>query len=363
MNRREMLARFRAWREEGRPLVLATVYETAGSTYSKAGTQMLITGDGDFQGMLSGGCLEGDLAERAARVSAGGVPETVSYELGGADDELFGLGVGCDGTMRIFLQPMRSPGYRPFAAVADCVQGESPAVLATVIEGAGALSTGLSALYGQTGLLQSTGADADCAPLAAVAERTLLGDETRLERIDAGDGRALVLFARVLPPPRLLVLGAGLDAVPVVDLAARLGWRVTVRDHRPAYLAKGDFARADAAVCAPAETLAADESLDDYSAAVVMSHHLATDRQYLRALSESSISYVGLLGPRRRRRQLLSDLGEAGARLAPRVHGPAGLDIGAEGAESIALSIVAEIQAELAGKAPGGRLGPPGDTD
>jgi xanthine dehydrogenase accessory factor len=120
-----------------------------------------------------------------------------------------------------------------------------------------------------------------------------------------------------------------------------------------------DFTRAESCIEGPAEELVTAD-LSGYEAAIVMSHHLATDRVYLRALAGSGIPYVGLLGPRRRREQLLADLGEAGEALARRLHGPAGLDLGARGAESIALSIVAEIQAVLAGAdTPGRPLGSP----
>lgn len=119
--------------EANQPLVLVTVFETAGSTYSKAGGQMIIDGDGNFCGMLSGGCLEGDLVERARTVIRTGFAETASYDLG-ADDELWGLGVGCDGTMHVLLQPLtRETDYQPFAAIADVLNGGEPAIIAIVI--------------------------------------------------------------------------------------------------------------------------------------------------------------------------------------------------------------------------------------
>lgn len=360
MNSRELLQRFSEWRAEGRTLVLASVYETAGSTYSKAGAHMLITADGDFQGLLSGGCLEGDLAERAARVAESHVPETVTYDLGGPDDELFGLGVGCDGTMRIFLQPLPEPDYQPFAAVAERLEGDRRAVLATVIESESPLvSPGQFALFGDDGVERATLSGPIVDDVQAVAARRLSQRASGTESLAAEGGEARVLFALVEPPPRLLVLGAGPDAVPLVDIALRLGWRVSVRDHRPAYTDNTDFGQVERVSCGPAEELADSMNLDGYSAAMVMSHHLATDRTYLRALAGTDIPYVGLLGPRRRREQLLADLGEAADRLSPRLHGPAGLDIGARGAEGIALSIVSEIHAVLAGAAGGDSLGAP----
>ena len=125
---------FEARRDRGEPMVLVTIYQTSGSTYSKAGTHMLIDANGDFHGMLSGGCLEGDLALRAAAVIDSGVPQTVTYDLA-QDDELWGLGVGCDGVMQVLLQALTAAsGYEPFAAIAAAMQGERPEQLALAVE-------------------------------------------------------------------------------------------------------------------------------------------------------------------------------------------------------------------------------------
>ena len=135
MTPKQLQNAFRRWSDQGKALVLASVYETEGSTYSKAGAQMLITGDGDFQGMLSGGCLEGDLAERARAVLESGSPQSVTYDLGQNDEELWGLGVGCDGLMRIFLQAVSPDNqYQPFATMCTAYEGGSAQVAATVLD-------------------------------------------------------------------------------------------------------------------------------------------------------------------------------------------------------------------------------------
>jgi len=138
------------------------------------------------------------------------------------------------------------------------------------------------------------------------------------------------------------------DAEPVVRFAAELGWRCTVNDHRPAYVANGDFAGAEKTLCVPAAELADSVELATYDMAIVMSHHLDSDRSYLRQLAAVDLRYVGLLGPAHRRRRLLGELGEAAGGLAGRLRGPAGLDLGGRGPGPIALSIVAEMQRSLA---------------
>ena len=166
------------------------------------------------------------------------------------------------------------------------------------------------------------------------------------------ESHGLRIFAVPLAlPPRVLLLGAGPDALPIVDLAARLSWKATVFDHRAAYAQVEHFPQAERVVLGRAEELARTVELSSYDAAVVMSHHLPSDLAYLRGLSASRVGYVGLLGPPARRERLLSDLGaEATAALAGRLRAPVGLDLGGRAPESIALSIVAEIHAHLAGR-------------
>lgn len=349
MSARDLLAFFEERRGRSEGLVLASVYDTLGSTYSKVGAQMLISGDGDFQGMLSGGCLEGDLAERARRVAASGETQRVTYDLRQSEDELWGLGVGCDGLMRIFLQRLEAEtGHQPFAAMIDVFEGDRMGIAATVLESEDPGAPPGAALVGTDESMQALGLSARAATAIETEAAASLSAERSATRELVVDGRRLVVLCAVLqPPPRVLVLGAGLDAEPVVRLCVELGWRVTVADHRPAYVDKGDFSGADAVLCQPAASLAAALDLDRFDAAVVMSHHLVTDRQYLELLAATEVAYIGLLGPRDRRRRLVQELGATAGRLEQRLHGPAGLDIGGRGPAAIALSIVAQMHRVL----------------
>jgi xanthine dehydrogenase accessory factor len=277
-------------------LVLVTVVATRGSTYSKTGDQMLIDANGVACGMLSGGCLESDLVARAQVVLESGKTQTATYELAAGDDDVWGLGIGCDGAMTIYLQAL-TPGnaYAPFAAIANVLRGN-------------------------------------------VA--------TQVSINDTDDDVALTFT--VQPPRHILVLGAGLDAVPLANLIIGMGWRCTLADHRPAYVSNANFPDACHKHCAEPEQLATRLDLDVFDGVVVMSHHLASDREYLRQIAASAISYIGLLGPPARKGRLLSELGEQADALAGRIHGPAGLHLGGRGPELIALSIVAQIQQVLA---------------
>ena len=349
MNLARLLQFFETRKSRNEPLVLVTVYETQGSTYSKAGAHMLVDGNGIFQGMLSGGCLEGDLAIRAQIVIESGNPQSVTYDLGTDDDEVWGLGVGCDGLMRVFLQPLRADSdYQPFAAIADALQAASNSVVATIIESAAPLVPVGAAVLVRGDEIQSWRMDsALVSDIAAEARAVLQKMASRTTHMRAGDKDIHVLLAVVEIPPRVLVLGAGPDAEPVVRFAAELGWRCTIVDHRQAYVDTGEFPGAEAIHCIEADKLSASLDLAIFDMAIVMSHHLVSDRSYLRQLAATDIGYIGLLGPGNRRQRLLSDLGVLAESLRDRLRGPAGLDIGGRGPAPIALSIIAQMQAEI----------------
>lgn len=348
MHFQKLHAFFTARRDRSEPLVLATVIDTDGSTYSKAGERMLIDGDGIFQGMLSGGCLEGDLAIRAHEVLDGGTPRVLTYDLAD-DDELWGLGVGCNGMMRVFLQPLSAAGgYQPFAQLSELVTRAGRSTAALIIDstidglGAGAWCH----VHGDD--VSSFGVRGALARLLEERSREILqGSRRGIERHTVDGGHADVFYTVIEPVPRLLLLGAGLDAGPLVRIAAEMGWRCTVSDHRPAYIESNEFGVAENVHCCPADEVSATLPLDAFDLVVVMSHHLASDRSYLAQLAATSVPYVGLLGPPARRARLLSDLGEQGGSLHGRLHGPAGLDLGGSGPAAIALSIAAQMQQAL----------------
>ena len=254
---------------------------------------MLVNEMGDFQGMLSGGCLEGDLAERSKNVIVSGVTEVVTYDLR-ADDDVFGLGVGCEGALRILIQPLRAEtDYEPFASLVDALE---------------------RAPYADMAL-----ADADS---------------------DFG-------AARIMAPLRLLVLGAGQDAEPLITFAVALGWEVAVSDHRPAAIDRLASSSAASLECVAVKEVASHFDLTRFDAAIVMSHNLEADRAYLTSLADTSIDFIGLLGPPHRKDRLLREIGPNAAKLENRLRGPVGTQIGGRGPAAIALEIAAEIQAHF----------------
>ncbi len=321
-------------RAAGRPFALAVVVKTAGSTYSKWGTPLLLAQDGDYAGLLSGGCLEGDLREHALQVIADGSARLYSYDMRGPDDILYGLGAGCEGAMDIFMLrvgPMN--GWQPLSAFEAALKAHSPMAVGLVID-----STAAS-LHSGAVLLPGAAADFE-AGLAATA-RT--GTPAWLSTTPQ-----LRVFALPLTlPPRILLLGAGPDSCPVLEFAVRMGWKVTVYDHRAALATCERLPGAEQVLLGRPESLAERLALNSFDAAVVMSHHLQSDAAYLRVLANSAIDYVGLLGPAPRRERLRADVGADFALLQQRLHAPVGLPLGGRSSAAIALSIVAEIHSWL----------------
>jgi xanthine dehydrogenase accessory factor len=322
----------------GSPGVLATVVATAGSTYRKPGARMLILSDGSYFGLLSGGCLEADLAIHARQVQGSGMPRAVEYDMRGPDDILFGIGAGCEGAMRVLLEPA-GPGSPAATALANAGRATRAG-----------RSTSLIMVHESVDLVLGTrdAAQTLSPALLNAAQRALADAESRTIDTETAGRRARAFVQFLAPPPHILICGAGPDAQPVAAAALALGWRVTVVDHRPAYALAERFPGA-AVRRVDTGSLLSSVAVAECHAAVVMSHHLPSDVAYLRELAEAGVpDYVGLLGPSARRRRIAEELGTASEKLRSRLRGPVGFDIGAVTPEGIALAIISEIHAWLA---------------
>jgi xanthine/CO dehydrogenase XdhC/CoxF family maturation factor len=349
-----LLPLFERERSLHRPMVLATVVRTDGSTYTKPGAHLLLAGDGEYAGLLSGGCFETDLAEHGRAVFATGGAKLVRYDLRESNDPVFGLGSGCEGAMEILLQRLDAPGdWQPMTRLAAAWHAQRGTALLLIVNSADPAWPPGAVIFGDDGA--SFGADATAgAPLTslrALAKR--LSHERRTQWLPQAVPGIDVLALVQPRPVQLLLLGAGPDAQPVAELAAFLGWRATVIDHRSHYARAERFP--DAAMVLdggpPALTRLLTTAVSPaWDAAIIMSHHMITDLGYLQAIARSDVPYIGLLGPKARSQRLLADLGADVSRLAPRLRAPVGLDLGAATPEAIALSIVAEIHAAIAGR-------------
>jgi len=332
----ELMPLYERERAANQPMALAIVLHTVGSTYSKPGAPLLVARNGDYAGLLAGGCLEGDLTARAREVMDSGTARQIHYDSRGPDDQLFGLGAGCEGAMTIFVMRVGpEQDWQPLAHFQQALAAHESTAVGLIVESMEARhGAGAVLLQGQAGAFD-----------------ILLADVARVGRPMwlqcSSQQRAFALPLTL--PLRLLLLGAGPDAQPLLGLAAQLGWKVSIYDHRPAYADAARFPGAERVLLGRPEALSASVDIESFDAAVIMSHHLQSDAAYLRALASSSVRYVGLLGPAPRRERLRNLLAAEFAALGARLHSPVGLTLGGRTSTSIALGIVAEIHAWLHG--------------
>jgi len=355
---------FKALKELRAPSVLATLVGVEGSSYRKPGARMLVGTTGAAVGCVSAGCLEADIQARAQEVMDGFTPSLVRYDLGAELDLVWGTGMGCEGKAEILLEPVVPGKLAPWIHFcSQQLERRKSCALATVlgIEGE-AMPYSLGDRYAYDdhshhGLLPI---DAGLSlALSRACARALAGGRAFRERFPVPGGAVELLIEALHPPTALWLYGAGENARPLSRMAKQLGWFVGILDHRPALASAERFPEADQVLPGhPAETMPGLR-LDSRSAAVVLSHVYAKDREALDHFLKSPASFVGLQGNRKRSEKMLAEREAEGILLTDaeraRLYFPIGLDLGAEAPEGIALSILAEVQAVLAGRQ-GGHL-------
>jgi xanthine dehydrogenase accessory factor len=339
---REVLDRLAQLTGAGGRAALATVVRVRGSAYRHEGAKLLVAEDGSTTGNVSGGCLEQDVREVALQVVRTGRPELRSYCSSADEIAAWDLGVGCEGEVEVFVEPVRQP--RP--GERRLLDGRLAFVVCTVIDGKRETGKGKRLIVTHDGLDGSLGS-AELDRAAGARARGLLGTEqSGLHEV----GGHTVFFDVLLPPPQLVLLGAGEDARPLARLAADLGFRVVVVDRRPGYLTAERFPTAARLVESDGAALGERLALDTASYAVVMTHNFADDAAYLKALLGTPAAYIGMLGPRQRTERIVRNLSAAGPVDDARIFGPVGLDIGTDGAEQVALAVIAEVLAVRSGR-------------
>jgi xanthine/CO dehydrogenase XdhC/CoxF family maturation factor len=352
----EILSHFPALAATKNRAALATVVRIAGSAYRRPGAKLLVFSSGDTLGSVSGGCLEADVREVAKAVMESSRPWLRHYNAGDDDDVISSLGLGCNGQVDILVQPTNAGAlaslHKPLARL---LAEDSPLAIATVVTDGADIGATMAIGFGdgQTtwrrfGSLGS--ADLDNQAVSRAAARLADGHSG----LEHAAGRQV--FIEVLrPPPHLLVCGAGADAIPLVAYAADAGFRVHLLDHRQGLLQPALFPQAyRMAVARPEEPEAITLPPAARTLAVVKTHSLAHDRDWVGRLLEWGGPYIGVLGPRERTERILEDIGAEvtvpGSQ--GRVFGPVGLDIGADGPQQVAISIVAEMLAFISEREP-----------
>lgn len=337
--------------------VLATLVDVKGSGYRLAGARMLIGRDGKSIGTVSGGCLEADILERANQVRRTGEPTLVTYDTTKNDNSVFGLGMGCRGVVRVLLEPARASETLSF--IRGCFNSRRRGTISTLISKTESVDVPVFARYFSRGaalVAAQNGAELNglLSPVASDVTTAISENRSRCVEYKTATGTAEFFHEVINPPTAIMIFGAGHDAVPLSQLSSQLGWQVSVIDHRPAWATATRFPEADEVLVVRPDEIGHEFFRDENSVAVVMNHNYDADRELLRRLLSSTCRYIGVLGPKTRSEKLIDELRGQGSLFTKeqmdRLYAPVGLDIGASTPEGIALSIVAEIQAVLAGR-------------
>jgi xanthine/CO dehydrogenase XdhC/CoxF family maturation factor len=343
--------------------VLATVIAVEGSSYRRPGACMLLAQDGRRAGTVSGGCLEAEVARRAWWLTANG-PIVQRYSTAEEDGDR-PYGSGCGGVVWLLLE-RRTTADPLLSELRQSFQRRTPLAVATILEGEQAGQRAFARL--EPGPAGDVSLNADD-PLQGCAERALANCGSMDDTISI-KGTEVRVWTDFRPArPGLWIFGAGDDAQPLLSLAKELGWFATVADGRSQLATRERFPLADELHVLPVEELPVRQSagrppalanLHSQDAAVVMTHSFQQDSHVLALLLalRTPLAYIGVLGPQRRTRELLAEAarlldipaGPTSSNLAmverslAGLHAPTGLDLGADSPETIALSVVAEIQ-------------------
>jgi len=318
----EIVERVVALAADGRRAAIATVVQIEGSSYRRPGARLLIQDDGLTYGGVSGGCLEADVRDVALKIIQSGTPRLLHYDTGDDDQTVWGLGLGCNGSVDVFVQAAtEAPTLAAVREMQTRLAKQSPFVVSTIVDGS----------------------DAGHAIVLDARPRDTGSRVTH-------EGPNLVFTDVFEPPPALIVCGAGDDARPLVTCASEAGFVVTMVDHRQAFLNPERFPLAQRLLCRRPEAGVDDLGVDPRTLVIVMTHSFAHDRDWLKWFLATGARYMGLLGPRERADRIL---GQLGARDDSRVFAPVGLSLGADGPEQIAISVVAELLAVFSRQQPG----------
>ena len=341
-----------------RKAALATVVKVRGSSYRSPGARMLITDDGKWVGSISGGCLEGDALRKARKVMADKMPFTVTYDTREESNQNLGIGLGCNGVIDVLIEPLDAGDENNAAAFFErMISTNSPLALATVFVDDNGLA-GKKILVTPEETRWDELPDSQLKQFVIRDLRLLFDTKLSEARKYTIQGKETEVFVELLQPSiSLIIFGGGFDARPVSHLAKSLGWDVTVTDECVAHIAPLFFPTADKLSLCQRSFIDRDFDITPYTACVLMSHNYEYDRDVLRKLIKTPTPFIGILGPRKRFDKMLVEFEEAGIELSAedhnRIHSPIGLDIGAEAADEIAVSIVAEIQSKFSNRSGG----------
>lgn len=324
---------------------LVTVVKVEGSSYRGPGARMLVTEDGEITGAISGGCLEGDALRKAQFAIFEQKNRLEIYDTTDDEDNRFGVQLGCNGIVFILFEPVNNddPDH-PINLLKKVAFKRVDAVLITLFNPDKNIFQ-----KGTIGFINDTESFFKEGEMKALEPICMKALDDKLSILNDYEDHSSALIQFIAPAIQLVIAGAGNDAQPLMDMAYLLGWNIVVIDGRPAYVTKQRFPKAGKISLIKAPEILHAIGVDQQTAVVLMTHNYNYDLAALEQLLHTDCNYIGVLGPRKKLHKMLDELSGKGIEIdddkLQKIHGPVGLDIGAETAEEIALSIIAEIKA------------------
>lgn len=352
---RDILRSYQALKSEGKRCALATVVHVEGSSYRRPGARMLIAEDGRLTGAISGGCLEGDAMRKALYVINEQVPVLVTYDTMDEDDATIGIGLGCNGIINILIEPVDyKTNNHPIELLKKMTSNRENAVIGTFFTLQHKKQAAAGTRFFVNEKMEMVGkniSDFQTDILQQKIQHVYDAKKSTWTEIEIESEKMTVFLEFVPPSVALVVVGAGNDVIPLVEMADVLGWDTTVIDGRASYAKKERFVTACDVLIAKPEDVIKNLHIDDYTFFALMTHNYNYDKALLYELCHHHIKYIAMLGPKKKLERMVTEYSEEGRPLTndqlDRIYSPAGLDIGAETSEEIALSILAEIKAHI----------------
>ena len=353
---RDIIKAFDEAQKLGKQTALATVVHVEGSSYRRPGARMLIEDDGKLTGAISGGCLEGDALRKALLVMSEKRSRLVTYDTMDDDDAKFGVGLGCNGIIQVLIEPIDEDNpHNPIKFLKAVNEKRQQSVLVTLFS----LQNKKDPQYGTCLLVKEDKSVVDSVPvlkdvLIHDAEEVMINQVSSFKNYISNDHDLTAFIEVIKPPVSVIIVGAGNDVIPLVDMADILGWETTVIDGRANYAKKERFASACQVLVSKPEQVLDQIEIDERTVFLLMTHNYNYDKAMLKQLLQKNVTYIGMLGPKTKRERILGEFKDEGSVFTEQqlsvLHSPVGLDIGAETSQEIALSILAEVKALFAGK-------------
>jgi xanthine dehydrogenase accessory factor len=347
---RELLEDIERWRAYGKQVALATVISVWGSAPRRPGAKMAVSSAGEIAGSVSGGCVEGAVAEAALEALDSRTARLVRY--GVTDERAWEVGLTCGGKLEVFVEPLQtSASVDLYPELKRSIEEDWLIAVATVVDGPRAGHKLLLWPGGRTA--GSLGVEAAQEHLRRRADELFSTLQSRREEVETAEG-PLDLFVEVLPPrPTVIIVGAVHIAIPLVTIVGTLGYRSVVVDPRSAFATPERFGHADRIVAEWPEAAMHEIGLNESSCVVVLAHDPKIEQPALVAALRSPARYIGVLGSKKTHAKRVRALLSAGVGQdeVARLHAPIGLDLGGRHPEEIAVSIAAEIVAARNGRA------------